>query len=63
MSVTHVELVSAETGVLCVECGRPTVHSVLVNEHGLVLARGRACGECAGRHRAEDLVPAQRLSA
>jgi DNA-directed RNA polymerase subunit RPC12/RpoP len=63
MSATRVELVSAETGLDCMDCGRPTQHVVLVNEHGLVLLRGRACTDCGGRHRIEDLVPAPRKSA
>ena len=63
MSVTRVELVSAGTGSECADCGRPTRHAVLVNEHDLVLLRGRTCTECGGRHRVVDLVPAPRKSA
>jgi hypothetical protein len=67
--VTHVELVSAVLGLDCVTCGEAGVQDVvLVNEHGLVLLRGRVCTTCGtGRHRpsnAGDIaVPAPRLSA
>jgi hypothetical protein len=59
VSVTHVEVVSAMVGVDCAECGQPTVRDVvLVNEHGLVLLRGRTCTstECTGhRYRPETV--------
>ncbi|HEX4721617.1 MAG TPA: hypothetical protein VH333_03825 [Pseudonocardiaceae bacterium] len=63
MSATRVELVSAGTGLDCADCGQPTRHAVLVNEHDLVLLRGRTCTGCGGRHRIEDLVPVPRKSA
>ena len=63
MSATHVELVSAETGIDCADCGQQTLRDVvLVNEHGLVLLRGQTCTECGGRHRPDNLVPAPRMS-
>ena len=61
MAVTRVELVAAEAALDCATCGQPSVRdTVLVNEHGLVLLRGQSCASCGGRHRVEDLIPAQR---
>ena len=63
MAETHVELVAAEAALDCGTCGQTNVRdTVLVNEHGMVLLRGQSCASCGGRHRVEDMIPAQRIS-
>jgi uncharacterized Zn finger protein len=53
MTATHVEFASDVARLTCPECGQDTVReAVLVNRHGLVLARGTSCLHCGHvRHR------------
>jgi hypothetical protein len=53
MGATHMEFAPDVAATTCPECAQDAVReAVLVNKHGLVLARGASCGHCAHqRHR------------
>jgi Zn ribbon nucleic-acid-binding protein len=53
MAATHVEFASEIAGMTCPDCSQDTVReAMLVNPHGLVLARGTSCAHCGHqRHR------------
>jgi hypothetical protein len=54
MTATHVEFATDVAGITCPDCGQDTVReAVLVNRHGLVLARGASCGHCSHTRHSE----------
>jgi hypothetical protein len=56
MAVTHMEFATEVDPMTCVICSRREVReAVLVNDNGLVLARGRSCAHCGHvRHRTSE---------
>jgi hypothetical protein len=62
--MTHVEFAAAVAGLDCTNCGRATMRdAVLVNEHGLVLLRGRSCTRCGHRRHRSSIRKARNTEA
>jgi hypothetical protein len=51
MVATRVQFVSDISTDDCPACGADSREAVLVNQHGLVLARRQVCTSCGHRHR------------